>query len=72
MCLTKKKIFEPSQRKLRPDLDPGFHWNQLPYFFNLCVRHCDASIRPVNLPVEGAEVGKRLGQAMDHDCATGT
>jgi hypothetical protein len=58
--LTKENLWG-GEKFLRPDLNFGSHWDQLPYLINFCVRHGDASIRPVGLAVQRSQIGKRPG-----------
>src|SRR4029077_8322173 len=56
---------------LGPYLHARPNRRQLPYFFNLGVSNCDATIRPISLPVQRAQVGEVVFESVDHDGAAG-
>jgi hypothetical protein len=58
-------------KKLRADLNPCSHRDQLPDFFNLGIRDGNAAVRPVGFAVEWPQISERPGQSMDHDCSAG-
>lgn len=60
-----------SEARLGADLNRRAGGDQIPDLIHFGIAHRDATVGPIIEMLEGAEVGQSIGQAMDHDRASG-